>query len=134
MTRKMISVYYRQANGSQPAVDFIDSLPPDHQDAIDWKIDLLNGLPIDAPPLPFPHSSQVQGQLRELRCHFGDIQYRVFYQRSDNFFILLHAFRKTTTDLPPAEIQVAQASWADFEARMNAVPRVPPRAMGSDAP
>lgn len=130
----MIAVYYRRIDGSQPVLDFIDGLPWDHQGAIDWKIELLNALSTTDPPLAFPHSSQVRGQLRELRCHFGDIQYRIFYQRSDNFFVLLHAFRKGTQELPPAEIQAAQDNWDDFAARMNAVPRVPPRAIGNDAP
>ncbi len=29
------------------------------------------------PPLPFPWSSQLEGELRELRCHYGSELYRV---------------------------------------------------------
>jgi phage-related protein len=130
----MVSIYYRRSDGSEPASDFIESLPEEHKDAIDWKIELLNDLLTTDPPLAHPHSSQVRGQLRELRCHFGDIQYRVLYQRSDDFFILLHAFRKVTKTLPESEIKAAQDNWDDFTTRMNADPRVRPRAMGHDAP
>ena len=35
---------------------------------IDSQIDRLNGLANDDPPLPFPHTSQIDGPLRELRC------------------------------------------------------------------
>jgi len=46
----------------------------------------------------------------------------------------LHAFEKDTRQLPEAEIQVAERRFADFKSRMNADPRVPPRAAGRDAP
>lgn len=45
------------------------------------------------PPLPFPWSSQLEGELRELRCHYGPELYRVIYRRSRNLFVLLHMFR-----------------------------------------
>lgn len=34
-------------------------------------------------------SSQVEGELRELRCHYGNTLYRILYWRSDNPFVLL---------------------------------------------
>lgn len=46
------------------------------------------------PHLPFPHSSQVDGELRELRCHFGSDHYRVLYRRSERLIVLLHVFAK----------------------------------------
>jgi hypothetical protein len=48
------------------------------------QIDRLNGLANDAPPLPFPHTSQISGPLRELRCHYGRAHYRIPYRRSEN--------------------------------------------------
>ena len=39
---------------------------------------------------------QVDGQLRELRCHYGRDLYRILYQRSGNLFILPHAIEKRT--------------------------------------
>lgn len=58
---------------------------------VDLQIDRLNGLANDDPPLPFPHTSQIDGPLRELRCHYGRAHYRVLYRRSGNLFVLLHA-------------------------------------------
>ncbi|HEV8635420.1 MAG TPA: type II toxin-antitoxin system RelE/ParE family toxin [Chloroflexota bacterium] len=107
---------------------------PASQAAIDNRIDLLNGLPSDAPPLAFPHSSQVAGELRELRCHYGNTLYRILYRRSRNLFILLHALRKNTGRIPAADIAIARARWDDFKARMDAARRTPPRAAGHDAP
>jgi phage-related protein len=105
-----------------------------HQVAIDNQIARLNMLTLNRPHLPFPHSSQIDGELRELRCHYGRVLYRILYRRSMNLVILLHMFRKDTGQVPAAEIEVARARWDDFRARMNASRRMPPRAAGRDAP
>jgi phage-related protein len=88
----------------------------------------------DEPPPPFPHSSQIEGELRELRCHCGRDLYRILYRRSDNLFILLHISHKTTAATPEADKQIARQRWDDFKARMDAPRRQPPRAAGHDAP
>ena len=86
------------------------------------------------PHLPFPHSSQVEGELRELRCHYGNTLFRILYRRSDNLFVLLHAFEKRTGTIPEADKQIAHERWTDFKWRMDEAPRRPPRAAGHDAP
>jgi len=48
--------------------------------------------------------------------------------------MLLHVFRKKTGKVPPAEIKIAQERWDDFKARMDDMPRRPPRPAGHDAP
>jgi hypothetical protein len=73
------AVYYRSADGAEPVSDFIDRLTITRQVVLDNQIDRLNMLGSDFPHLPFPHSSQVSGELRELRCHFGRELYRVLY-------------------------------------------------------
>jgi phage-related protein len=128
------AVYYREPDGSEPVNDFIDQLDERKQAALDLQIDRLNDQPPSAPPLPFPHSSQVRGPLRELRCHFGPELYRVLYQRSGNLIVLLHMLRKDTGKLPEADIGVAEARWVDFKQRMETERRKPPRAAGHDAP
>ncbi|HUA12391.1 MAG TPA: type II toxin-antitoxin system RelE/ParE family toxin [Solirubrobacteraceae bacterium] len=128
------AVFYRAIDGSEPVDEFIDGLEPRKQAAIDLQIDRLNDQPPKAPPLPFPHSSQVRGPLRGLRCHYGSELYRVLYRRSGNLVILLHMLRKDTGRLPESAIELAEARWADFDARMNAQRRHPPRAAGHDAP
>jgi hypothetical protein len=95
------AVYYRTADGSEPVEDFLDRefpLEPRKKNpsareieaaaskrmTIDLQIDRLNGLANDDPPLPFPHTSQIDGSLRELRCHYGRAHYRILYRRSGN--------------------------------------------------
>jgi phage-related protein len=128
------AVYYRAAEGSQPVDAFIEALPVKHQVALDNQIARLNLLTPKRPHLPFPHSSQIDGELRELRCHCGRVLYRILYRRSMNLIVLLHVFRKDTGKVPEAEIEIARRRWEDFRLRMNASRRVPPRAAGHDAP
>jgi phage-related protein len=98
--RRFQAVYYRAADGSQPVDDFIESLDPRAQAVLDQQIERLNLLGPSRPHLPFPHSSQIDGELRELRCHFGSSLYRVLYRRSGNLIVLLHMFRKDTGQVP----------------------------------
>jgi phage-related protein len=128
------AVYYRAPDASEPVDEFIDRLDERKQPTLDLQIDRLNDRPVSAPPLPFPHSSQVRGPLRELRCHYGSELYRVLYRRSENLLVLLHMLRKDTGKLPEAEIAIAELRWADFKQRMDTKPRRPPRAAGRDAP
>jgi phage-related protein len=86
-------VYYRDKQGVEPVDDFIDALPAKRAAKIDDYIqEYLNDRPAVAPPPDFPITSQIEGELRELRVRFGNTRYRILYQRSDNLIVLLHAF------------------------------------------
>ena len=128
------AVFYRDRRGVEPVNTFIDGLSGVAQETIDDQIDLLNGHPEDAPPLAFPHSSQVRGALRELRCHYGRTLYRILYRRSATFFVLLHAIEKRSGKIPEADIAIAEERFREFRRRMDAVSRTGPRAAGHDAP
>ena len=94
----------------------------------------LNGRSPREPPPEFPVTSQIEGELRELRVRFAKTRYRVLYQRSGNLMVLLHAFEKNTGAIPGGDRRKAETRMADFRARMDASPRRPPRAAGRDAP
>lgn len=129
------AVYHRDAEGPEPVDAFIESLIPKRAAKIDATIEeYLNGRPADAPPPDFPLTSQIDGELRELRIRFANTRYRILYQRSGNLVVLLHAFEKNTGAVPVADVRLARRRMADFSARMNARPRMPPRAAGRDAP
>lgn len=130
----MQAVYYRDAMGAEPVDVFIETLPPAVQAALDLQINRLNLLGTNDPPLPFPHSSQVEGELRELRCHYGRRLFRVLYRRSEGLFVLLHIFEKRSRVISEADKAMARARWDDFKSRMDVQPRRPPRAAGHDAP
>jgi len=130
----LIAKYYRNSEGAEPVDDFINALPVPERASVAFAIELLNELTDERPHLPFPHSSQVERELRELRCHHGRKLYRILYRRSQQFIVLLHIFRKDTAEVPETEKAIARARWDDFKARMRAPPRTPPRAIGKDAP
>jgi phage-related protein len=130
----MHAVYYRTPDGHEPVRAFLGRLPPQARAAVAVQVARLNQLEPSDPPLPFPYSSQVIGELRELRCHFGNRQFRLLYRRSEGLFILLHIFEKRTRAVPAEEIEVALSRWDDFRRRMEEQPRRPPRPAGHDAP
>ncbi len=123
-------VYYRDPQTNEPVNAFIDALAPKVQVVLDTQIERIA---LFGPQLPFPHSSQVEGELRELRCHYGNALYRILYRRSNNLFVLLHILEKRTGTIAEADKQIARERWADFKRRMDG-PRRPPRAAGHDAP
>lgn len=113
---------------------YLDALDDEVHAVLAQQIARLNLLSDEVPHLPFPHSSQVDGELRELRCHYGRQLYRVLYRRSDRLFVLLNILSKRTAKIPTSEITLTQQRWDDFKERMDANPRKPPRAAGHDAP
>jgi len=102
----------------------------------DYVEEYLNDKDASAPPPEHPISSQVDGELRELRVRFARTRYRVLYRRSGLLvlLLLLHMFEKDTDKLPARERELAVKRFADFKARMAAEPRRRPRAAGHDAP
>lgn len=129
------AVYYRDKKGAEPVDEFIEAVPPKPAAKIDDYVEeYLNGRPAEAPPPEFPISSQIEGELRELRVRFGNTRYRILYQRSENLVVLLHAIEKDTGAVPRSAIDLAKRRMADFKRRMDAERRVPPRAAGQDVP
>lgn len=129
------AIFYRDKRGVEPVNDFIDALPHKRAAKIDDFIEEhLNEKPPGAPPPDFPTSSQIEGELRELRIRFANTRYRILYQRSDNLIVLLHGFEKNTGAVPSADKKLAKRRMDDFKKRMDAEPRKPPRAAGQDAP
>ncbi len=132
------AVYYRDSAGREPVNRFLDRLARSNPQAAakvdDYVEQFLNGKDASAPPPAHPISSQVHGELRELRVRFGHTRYRVLYRRSGRLVVLLHMLEKNTARLPARDRELAIKRFADFKARMGAEPRRPPRAAGRDAP
>lgn len=129
------AIYYRDKRGIEPVDQFVEALAAKRVAKIDDYVEeYLNGQAPDAPPPEFPVTSQVDGELRELRVRFTNTRYRILYQRSENLIVLLHAFEKNTGAIPASEKTLAKRRMADFKRRMDAEPRRPPRAAGKDAP
>jgi phage-related protein len=110
------AVYYRDSRGTEPVDEFIQALPPKRAAKIDDFVEeYLNGQTPEAPPPAFPITSQIEGELRELRVRFANTRYRILYQRSENLVVLLQALEKDTEAVPQADIDLAKQRMADFQ-------------------
>jgi phage-related protein len=132
------AVFYRDKRGKEPVDEFLEELlktqPLAAAKIDDATEEYLNGRNPRDPPPEFPATSQIDGELRELRIRFARTRYRVLYQRSRNLIVLLHAFEKNTGTVSASDRQKAERRMADFRARMEERPRRRPRAAGRDAP
>ncbi len=129
------AVYYRDQRGTEPVYEFLNTLAPKRRAKVADFVDVyLNGRSPEAPPVEFPITSQVDGELREMRVRFAQTRYRLLYQRSGNLVVLLHGIEKNTGAIPREDIDIARQRMRDFASRMDSSPRVPPRAAGHDAP
>lgn len=114
------AVFYRDADGRQPVLEYLDSaLALKARQHVIKQIKAMNGLADDFPPLAFPQTSQIEGPLRELRCHSGSALYRIFYRRSASLFVLLHIIRKEGRTVPRQDVELAQRRWREFKRRMD---------------
>ena len=130
----MQAVFYRDPSGHELVLEFLTALPDRKRVVIENQLDRLNMQEPGGPPLPQPWTSQIEGELREFRAHYGEEHYRVLYRRSGNLLVLLHMIRKTTDSVPRGVIAIAKERWIDFKRRMDSAMRAPPRAAGHDAP
>jgi len=97
MVARTQAIHFRDRRGREPVNEFVDDLDPKPAAKIDDFIEEhLNGKDPSSPPPEHPISSQIEGELRELRVRFGKTRYRVLFQRSENLIVLLHAFEKNT--------------------------------------
>lgn len=138
MAGRTQAVFYRDKAGNEPAAAFLDALLASDPRAVakidDYIAEYLNARDESAPPPEHPITSQVDGELRELRVRFAKTRYRVLYRRSGSLVVLLHLFAKDTDKLPLRDRDIAIKRFDDFKARMDAQPRRRPRAAGRDAP
>ena len=134
MPRRLVAKFYRAQDGTEPVNEFIKEQKAPVRLAIDRQIDRINSLDEEHPHLAFPHSSQIEGELRELRCHYGKTLYRILYRRSRQFVVLLHVFEKHGGPVAEAEKRIARNRWDDFRGRMDAKVRRRPGPIGKTAP
>lgn len=98
--------FYEEEDGSAPVEEFLNSLPTRHKAK---GLAIVRLLEEAGPTLPFPHSSQVRGRLRELRTQQGKDKIRILYfGDARRWFILTHGLIKRTDRLSESDIQIAE--------------------------
>lgn len=108
---------YTTRREESPVAEFVHTLPLPHQTRVHRSLALLAEY---GPNLRRPYADHVRGPMRELRVGFGRHEYRLlYYLRSDQVVVLVHAFAKKTQQLPARELDVADARREDYEARIT---------------
>jgi phage-related protein len=108
-------IYYETADGEWPVRKFLDELPKPHRAKLFAAISLLQER---GPALGFPHTSQVQGRIRELRTHYGRQLYRILYfMDNQRRVVLLEAFEKNTAKVPSDRLRTAASRLQDHVIR-----------------
>ena len=104
-------IYYQTADGECPVRKFLDELPKPHRAKVFAAISLLQER---GPALGFPRTSQVEGRIRELRCHYGRQLYRILcFMDSRRRVVLLEAFEKDTAKVPSERLGIAASRLQD---------------------
>jgi len=105
--------FFRDQGKALPVRDWMLGLPEEVRGKLIARIELLRE---HGPALDFPHTSQIEGRLRELRLRLGKTRYRVLYFfDARRICVLLHGFAKTTQAVPQAEIQIAMRRMKEHE-------------------
>jgi len=101
-----------------PVQQWLDTLSEDVRGRLLAHIQLLE---VQGPTLDFPHTSQIEGKLRELRAQIDGRNYRVLYFFDERRVgILLHGFIKTTAAIPEADKNLALARMTDHINKLHA--------------
>ena len=107
--------YYRDAKGSEPVAEFIDSLPIGTQAKVFRLIDLLARYHV---LLKEPYTKQIKGKVRELRIVDAVGKIRVLYfGYTGKRFVLLHRFVKKAGKTPKGETEIAERRMQDYVQR-----------------
>jgi len=110
MSRKAV-VYYPDAGGNAPALEFLRGLPQDDKQKAFAYISYLEE---HGETLRRPIAEYLGDKLYELRPK----QVRILYAFiGKGTAVILHAFRKKTGPVPLAEQRLAQSRFADFVRR-----------------
>ena len=110
--------FYDEADGTEPAKDFILELPPKMMAKV---LRIINMLETNGSELREPYSKHLVDGIFELRAQVGSDISRVLY-----FFvvgrkaILTHGFIKKSQKTPPPEIERAQKYRAEYLSREDA--------------
>ena len=128
------AVYYRDKHGAEPVNEFIEALPPKRAAKIDDYVEeYLNGRLPQAPPPEFPISSQIDAELRELRVASATRDTECSTNGRTTSSSCCMGSRRPGA-IGKSDTDFARRRMADFKRRMDAGKRLPPRAVGKDAP
>ncbi|MCR5596605.1 MAG: type II toxin-antitoxin system RelE/ParE family toxin [Lachnospiraceae bacterium] len=108
-------IFYDLPDGTEPAIDFINSQPKKMGAKILRNIGLLEDA---GPSLREPYSGPLGDGIFELRTKLGsDITRVLYFFMSGKKVILTHCFVKKTQETPPGEIDKAKRYRTEYLSR-----------------
>lgn len=116
MTKYTIE-FYRQEDGTEPAKDFIENLPPKMIAKILKVVELLER---NGPLVRMPYSEHLEDGIFEIRAKQGcDIVRVLYFFIADKKIILANGFVKKTNKTPKREMKKAKKFRRDYERRQK---------------
>jgi phage-related protein len=113
-------VYYSDAQDREPVKEFARGLAPPQRKRVYWTIDLLREF---GTSLPMPHARHLEDGLWELRTQSGRSIFRIIYFNwTEQRFVLLTAFQKKTDATPSGELEWAKRRREDWLQRKEGKP------------
>ena len=108
--------FYRNASGSSPVEEFLDSLPSKAAQKVVWVLSLIEELEI----VPAKYFKKLEGHpgVYECRVDFGGNTYRLMgFFHEGRFVVLTNGFQKKSQKTPPEEIDLCVKRMKEFLGR-----------------
>ncbi len=105
-------VFYREADGSVPFIEWFASLPEKVQDKCRTRIERLGSLGYE---LRRPEADYLEAGILELRASYQGIHYRILYFLSGQLTAVISHGLLKEKEVPPKEIKKALRRKRNFE-------------------
>jgi phage-related protein len=106
--------FFAMASGDEPVRAFLLALSAKARQKCIAYIDLLGVMGFT---LHASHIKKLDGDIWELRPEFGGTEYRIFFGRHGETFVLLHGITKKRQKAARADIMLAQRRFNEWKER-----------------
>ena len=111
MHRKIPAIFYRTASGDEPVRDWLKALDKSDRQSIGEYIAYIQY----KWPIGKPRVDHLRGPIWEVRSKIGNRIARVLFVVEQSEMILLHAFIKKTQQTNPADIELANKRFKEWQ-------------------
>lgn len=109
--RKVPAVFYRSAQGDEPVRDWLKALDKSDRRSIGEDIAYVQY----KWPIGKPRVDHLRGPIWEVRSKIGNRIARVLFAVDQSEMVLLHAFIKKTQQTNPADIELANKRFKEWQ-------------------
>ena len=111
MHRKIPAIFYRTASGDEPVRDWLKALDKSDRQSIGEYIAYIQY----KWPIGKPRVDHLRGPIWEVRSKIGNRIARVLFVVEQSEMVLLHAFIKKTQQTNPADIELANKRFKEWQ-------------------